>query len=142
MLSASSPKAVHVYQSRDSVPISSVSKPNQTAKNNTNNHPVTGPEPYTEDTWKRVKIGYYEYAVSCRTTRCKLPNVDQDTGERHPSEPDKTLRTFRAVDPGAGPNSGCLGMQLVPIIDGRENQMKVGEEVIALEHGEHYYIKQ
>lgn len=100
---------------------------------------VTGPEPYVEESWKKIKIGFYEYAVSCRTTRCKLPNTDQTTGEKHPSEPDRTLRSFRNVDAGA-PNVGCLGMQMVPI--SRDSAMKVGDELTALEHGEHVYKKQ
>lgn len=69
-----------------------------------------------------------------------MPNVDQITGERHVSEPDKTIRTFRNVDEGAGPNIGCLGMQLVPI--GRESSLRVGDEIIVLQVGEHHYIKQ
>ena len=101
---------------------------------------ITGPEAYHEDTWRRIKIGYYEYDVSCRTARCKLPNVDQATGERHPAEPDKTLRSFRAVDEGTGPNIGCLGMQLVPVQ--KESALRVGDEVTVLEVGEHVYIKQ
>jgi uncharacterized protein YcbX len=100
---------------------------------------VTGPEAYHEDTWKRIKIGFYEYDVSCRTTRCKLPNVDQFTGQKHASEPDKTLRSFRAVDEGAGPHVGCLGVQMVPI--SKESAIRVGDEITVLESGEHHYIK-
>jgi uncharacterized protein YcbX len=100
---------------------------------------ITGPEAYHEDTWRRIKIGYYEYDVSCRTVRCKMPNVDQVTGERHPSEPDKTLRSFRSVDAGA-PNLGCLGMQMVPVA--KESALRVGDEITVLEVGEHEYIKQ
>ncbi|CZT43864.1 related to MOSC domain protein [Rhynchosporium secalis] len=101
---------------------------------------ITGPEAYNEDTWRRIKIGYYEYDVSCRTARCKMPNVDQVTGERHPSEPDQTLRSFRAVDAGTGPNIGCLGMQMVPVA--KESSLRVGDEITVLEFGEHEYIKQ
>ena len=100
---------------------------------------ITGPPAYNEDTWRRVKIGFYEYDVSCRTTRCKLPNVDQVTGEKHPSEPDRTLRSFRAVDEGAGPNVGCLGMQMVPV--SKESALRVGDEITVLETGEHAIIK-
>jgi uncharacterized protein YcbX len=69
-----------------------------------------------------------------------MPNVDQVTGERHPSEPDKTLRSFRNVDEGAGQNIGCLGMQMVPL--SRESALRVGDEITVLEVGEHYYINQ
>ncbi|EKD15444.1 uncharacterized protein L3040_001817 [Drepanopeziza brunnea f. sp. 'multigermtubi'] len=101
---------------------------------------ITGPEAYHEDTWRRIKIGFYEYDVSCRTARCKMPNVDQVTGERHASEPDQTLRSFRAVDAGTGPNIGCLGVQMVPI--SKESALRVGDEITVLEVGEHEYVKQ
>lgn len=101
---------------------------------------ITGPDAYLEETWRRVKIGFYEYDVSSRTARCKMPNVDQITGEKHASEPDRTLRSFRAVDEGTGPNIGCLGMQMVPI--SRESALRVGDEITVLEVGEHCYVKQ
>lgn len=68
-----------------------------------------------------------------------MPNVNQETGERHPSEPDKTLRTFRNIDSGAGKNLGCLGMQLVPTT--KESALRVGDEITVLEVGEHHYQK-
>lgn len=89
---------------------------------------------------QRIKIGWYEYDVSARMARCKMPNVDQCTGERHASEPDKTLRRERAVDAGAGPHVGCLGMSLVPI--SKDSALRVGDEIVVLEHGEHHYINQ
>lgn len=101
---------------------------------------ITGPEAYHEDTWRRIKIGYYEYDVSARTARCKMPNVDQDTADRHPSEPDHTLRNFRATDPGAGSNVGYRGVQMVPI--SKESALRVGDEVTVLEVGDYEYIKQ
>jgi hypothetical protein len=45
-----------------------------------------------------------------------MPNVDPVTGDRHPREPDHSLRTKRAVDAGA-PKMGCLGMQLTPLFE-------------------------
>lgn len=68
-----------------------------------------------------------------------MPNVNQETGVRHPSEPDKTLRTFRAIDEGAGKNLGCLGMQLVPTT--KDGALRVGDEITVLEVGEHHYQK-
>ena len=100
--------------------------------------PVSGPRPYEEDTWKKVRIGSYEFAVACRTTRCKLPNVDQASGEAHSSEPDRTLRSVRNIDAGAGKYVGCLGMQVVPIK--KESTVNVGDEVVPLEYGEHFYV--
>ncbi|KAK2732705.1 hypothetical protein FQN57_002495, partial [Myotisia sp. PD_48] len=97
---------------------------------------LEGLEAYTEDSWRKIRFfptyvastdtgtgyrkldaeearGGVDVHVPCRTVRCRLPNVDPDTGERHPVEPDKTLRTVRCIDPG-NEKSGCLGMMLLP----------------------------
>ncbi|KAL8827320.1 MAG: hypothetical protein Q9191_003257 [Dirinaria sp. TL-2023a] len=99
----------------------------------------TGFEPYAEDQWKRIRIGGYEYHVSCRTVRCMLPNVDQTTGLAHKVEPNRTLRSFRCIDEGAV-GKACLGMQMVPAI--KETKIEVGDTITVLETGEHRYIQQ
>ena len=99
---------------------------------------MTGPSKYAEDDWKRIRIGEYEYHVTSRTGRCKLPNVNQITGERHRAEPDKTLRSFRCVDQGA-PLTACLGMMLVPVE--KQSVIKVGDPIEVLQTGEHFYLK-
>lgn len=78
---------------------------------------IQGPAAYEEDAWKKVRINGVEIFASCRAPRCKLPNVDPDSGDRHATEPDKTMRSFRRIDQG-DPNKACLGMQLVPTIQG------------------------
>lgn len=100
---------------------------------------ITGPEAYAEDAWKRIRIRGYEYFVACRTARCKLPNVDPITGEKHPSEPDRSLRKFRNIDKG-GPQWGFLGMQMVPA--SVEGSIRVGDGIEVLQTGDHYYIRQ
>lgn len=100
---------------------------------------ITGPEAYAEDAWKRIRIGSYEYFVACRTARCKLPNVDPISGEKHPSEPDRTLRKIRNIDEG-GPLYGFLGMQMVPA--SVEGSIRVGDTIEVLETGDHRYIPQ
>ena len=81
-----------------------------------------------------------------------MPNVDQGTGARHPVEPDKSLRTLRAVDAGA-PRLGCLGMQLTPLYPDQEGAgaederdlaswVQVGMDVVVQERGEHVYVPQ
>ncbi|KAK0627216.1 hypothetical protein B0T14DRAFT_535141 [Immersiella caudata] len=119
--------------------------------------PVDDAPAYNEETWKAIRFHPVDpstttgngdsprFHVSCRTVRCKLPNVDQDTGLRHPVEPDRSLRKFRNVDPGAKHN-GCLGMQLTPLFDetsesgGMETWLEVGMGVDVLSTGEHVYI--
>ncbi len=100
---------------------------------------ITGPDVYAEDDWKRIKIGEFEYHVCCRTARCRLPNVDPITGVRDAVEPYKLLRSYRAIDEGAGLNA-CLGMQMVPA--SVESVVSVGDSIELLETGEHFYIKQ
>ncbi|TRX98855.1 hypothetical protein FHL15_000197 [Xylaria flabelliformis] len=134
---------------------------------------LSGAPAFDEETWTRArfrpgKSGLYNDAVfhvSCRTVRCKMPNVDPYTGERHPREPDRSLRALRDVDKGA-PLNGCLGMQLTPLFevdsvpgstnsklgsgllgdddpdDGRSAWIAVGMTVDVEERGEHLYIKQ
>lgn len=73
---------------------------------------------------------------SCRTTRCKLPNVDPETGIADRNEPGVTMRQYRVIDKGS--NSACLGMQVTPLSTGH---IAVGEEVAVLKRGEHFYLK-
>ncbi|KAK4671076.1 hypothetical protein QC764_603570 [Podospora pseudoanserina] len=122
---------------------------------------VDGPEennpPYDEETWKEVcfkksddaegeksKPAAATFHVSCRTVRCKMPNVNQDSGFRHSVEPDRSLRKLRDVDEGAR-LKGCLGMQLTPLFDGEEkleSWVEVGMSVEVGERGGHRYINQ
>ena len=117
---------------------------------------------FEEDEWKRVRIGSrgvagrdvravrkgdekrregykYEYHVVCRCVRCKVPNVDLETGVRDRNQPYTTLVKKREIDPGAK-GLGCLGMQMVPVE--QEARVKVGDWIEVLERGEHEYIKQ
>lgn len=138
---------------------------------------VDGVAPYEEETWKEISFNpehsgkgeNSRFDVSCRTVRydkpsyqilrltltlipfsadsCKMPNVDQDSGARHPAEPDRSLRKFRDVDEGAK-KKGCLGMQLTPLFDktdvpeAMETWLKVGMSAEILKRGEHVYIAQ
>ncbi|KAK6194241.1 hypothetical protein LQW54_011664 [Pestalotiopsis sp. IQ-011] len=113
---------------------------------------VSGAPAYDEDEWQKVRLdpgtsGLYNPTlldISCRTTRCRLPNVDPDTGDRHPRQPDKSLRALRNVDPGA-PRTGCLGVQACPLFaetlaeEDREGWVGVGMDVVVEERGEHFY---
>ncbi|KAI0132541.1 MOSC domain-containing protein [Xylariales sp. AK1849] len=116
---------------------------------------VSGSPAYDEDTWKRIRLtpgtsdlyNDLRLDVSCRTVRCKLPNVDPENGYRHPVEPDKSLRKLRDVDGGA-PRMGCLGMQATPLFEQEgvsseedlHGWVGVGMEVTVDERGEHFYL--
>lgn len=87
-----------------------------------------------------------------------MPNVDQDTGFRHPAEPDRSLRKFRDVDPGIK-GVGCLGMQLTPLFNDptttaepansrpntddmvMDSWVEVGMDVEVLSRGSHRYAR-
>ncbi|KAF2763021.1 hypothetical protein EJ05DRAFT_471970 [Pseudovirgaria hyperparasitica] len=136
---------------------------------------VSGTTPFAEDKWARIRIGsgktisdigkeldpiprFNEYHLSCRTARCKLPNIDPATGDRSPNEPYVSMTKYRRIDEGAQPYP-CLGMQSVPMWDaglgvgeeGEEEEeeqglsgwVSAGDLVEVLEETEgHFYIKQ
>jgi uncharacterized protein YcbX len=114
--------------------------PNFSARRFRSNVLITGSGAYNEDNWKRIRIGGEEFHCACHTVRCKLPNVDPDSSERHPVEPDKTLKSFRCIDDG-DPNNACLGLMLVPVKE-KGVTLKVGQGLEVLQRGEHHYIKQ
>lgn len=112
---------------------------------------LTGPKAYDEDDWKRIRIhsrsgtdggkdDAFDLYCACHCVRCRLPNVDPDTAIRHPSEPDKTLRSFRCIDEG-DPHGACLGLQLVPALS-KGITLKVGDRIEVLERGQHFYLRQ
>ena len=125
-----------------------------------------GAAAFEEDWWRRIRIGSRaatggdvrevekrgekreekdeegygcEYHVVCRCVRCKVPNVDLETGVRDRNQPYTTLVKKREIDQGAK-GLGCLGMQMVPVE--QEGRVKVGDWIEVLERGEHEYIKQ
>ena len=113
--------------------------PTLSARNFRPNIVISGGGAYAEDSWKRIEIGGFPYHVSCRTVRCLLPNVNPITGEKHGSEPNRTLKDFRRIDAG-DPKNACLGMQMVPAL--KDGRIKVGDEIEVVETGEHLYIRQ
>lgn len=125
---------------------------------------VTGPPPFGEDNWKRITLGRCLvprpeatqkrsplrdprntlmetdglYHVACRTARCTLPNVDQQTGVKDRNEPYTALKKTRVVDEGAKPHS-VLGLHAIPLF--AQGILRVGDDVHVLEEGEHVYEK-
>jgi uncharacterized protein YcbX len=101
---------------------------------------ITGPPAFAEDDWKKAKLTSSDSTssinlhISCRTTRCKLPNVDQETAVADKSEPLTTLRNYRIIDEGS--KNACLGMQVTPLDVGR---VAVGDRIEVLETGKHQF---
>jgi uncharacterized protein YcbX len=101
---------------------------------------ISGPPPYDEDNWTLITIGGRTFHVSCRTTRCKLPNTDPDTGfqDRRGNQPQATMMKYRVIDKGSA--SACLGMQVVPSQEAVGRMVKVGDEVRLVKRGEHHFV--
>ncbi|MGV6827272.1 MAG: MOSC domain-containing protein [bacterium] len=56
---------------------------------------VSGCEPYEEDRWRRIRIGNISFRVVKPCSRCTIPTVDPETGQRDGKEPLATLATYR-----------------------------------------------
>jgi uncharacterized protein YcbX len=98
---------------------------------------IIGPPAFHEDDWTEARIGTSKYHISCRTTRCKLPNVDPDTGIADRNQPGTTMRKYRIIDPGS--KSACLGMQVSPLGQG---EVSVGDTVEVSQTGKHFFLKE
>ncbi|KAK4629533.1 Mitochondrial amidoxime reducing component 2 [Fulvia fulva] len=110
---------------------------------------VAGVSAYEEDRWKRVVFGQTvdietnaivpaSHHVACRTARCVLANVDQQTGVQDRKEPFKTLKRTRQVDEGAKPHP-CFGLSMMPLF--QRGVVRVGDRIEIIETGEHIYEK-
>ncbi|KAF7198262.1 Mitochondrial amidoxime reducing component 2 [Pseudocercospora fuligena] len=95
---------------------------------------------YEEDSWKRVCIGNTIYHVACRTARCPLANVDQETGVMARHEPLRTLKRTRVVDEGAKPHA-VLGLSMIPLGRLGKASICVEDQVEVMKTGEHFYEK-
>lgn len=58
---------------------------------------VSGCEAHAEDSWRRIRIGDITFRVAKPCSRCVIPTVDIDTGERG-QEPMRTLLGYRRRD--------------------------------------------
>jgi uncharacterized protein YcbX len=70
-------------------------------------------EPFAEDTWARFTIGDCELRHGLAWPRCAIPQVDQDSGERH-REPAVVLKAHRNVTSAPGMPDGIR-----PVIEGK-----------------------
>jgi hypothetical protein len=70
---------------------------------------VRGAHAWAEDTWRRARVGNATMHAALPWPRCAMPQVDQDTAERH-KEPALVLRAHRWSGDAAG-----LG-ELAPLV--------------------------
>ncbi|KAJ2934322.1 hypothetical protein H1R20_g2796, partial [Candolleomyces eurysporus] len=78
---------------------------------------LKGGGPFAEDAWQEISIGTEDsplISLVSRCTRCLLPNVSPETGERDAAVPYKVIMKFRT---GLDPKSKlkpCVGCNAVP----------------------------
>lgn len=110
---------------------------------------VRGEAPWSEDTWKVVRIcsplregsakslASLDLDIVARCARCQVPNVDPDTAVKHKKQPWDTLVSYRRVDEGIK-FKPCFGMLSAPRSEG---VIEVGMRLEVLEEtNEHRYI--
>ena len=96
---------------------------------------VTNDDPWSEDTWTEFSIGDAELSARVVWPRCAVPQIDQDTGERH-REPALVLRKHRWCDSAEGFSPGMRDMLegnamfgIACIIDPEGTVLSVGDPV-------------
>lgn len=85
---------------------------------------VSGLEPFAEDGWRRIRIGAMEFDVAKPCSRCVIPSIVQETGERDPAI-NRVLAGYRRRD-----GQIYFGQNL--LYQG-EGELRVGDEVEVLE---------
>ncbi len=85
---------------------------------------VTGPEPWAEDGWRRIRIGEVVFRVAKPCARCVVTTTDQRTAVRG-QEPLRTLARHRRFG-----NRLLFGQQLVPESRGT---LRVGDTFCVVE---------
>jgi uncharacterized protein len=118
---------------------------------------IKGGEPWTEDSWKTVRLngstapganwlpsavagvtGAIDIDVVARCARCQVPNVDPDSAVKDKHEPWDTLMKYRRIDEGIK-FKPCFGMLCVPRTAGK---VEVGMRFEVLNTTQdHKYIK-
>lgn len=113
---------------------------------------IKGNVPWSEDSWKLVRIkgpssspstsgkseGLLDLDIVSRCTRCQVPNVNPDTAQKHRDQPWNTLMAYRRIDEGMKykPVFGMLGAPR------NEGEIAVGMTFEVLEEtDQHRYIK-
>ena len=95
---------------------------------------VEGVPAWDEETWSAFTIGGAELGLGLPWPRCAIPQIDQQTAERH-KEPAKVLREYRWCEQGTMPDlslaflegNGLFGMACT--IGAPGTTVRVGDEV-------------
>ncbi|RKF77132.1 putative mosc domain-containing protein [Golovinomyces cichoracearum] len=92
---------------------------------------ITGPEPYHENCWRRIKIGFYEYDAINRTSRIKPIEDSKDTQKRSDDTWNRVINEYRTEEKGPGLDVVDLGIQMAPLSG--DSALRVGDEITILE---------
>jgi uncharacterized protein YcbX len=90
---------------------------------------VEGAPAWSEDGWKKLRIGALDIDISKPCTRCVVTTTDQQTGAKGSNEPLATLKTFRLLRTPAL-TGVVFGQNAVPLAEGG---IKTGDTVHILE---------
>lgn len=100
---------------------------------------VDGCEPFSEDLWKVIKINNLTFHGVKLCSRCKVPNIDQESGISA-NEPTETLLKFRSdrvLDLKKKQGQVYFGQNLVCkeslSTDGKGKSVAVGDQIYVLE---------
>lgn len=97
---------------------------------------VSGSDAYSEDGWRKIRIGDAVFRSTKPCERCVIPTVDQQKGEFDGKEPLRTLATYRVAKDimperldalGLAPNAVVFGQNLIPETPGAT--ISVGDDV-------------
>ncbi|MFE0460936.1 MOSC domain-containing protein [Kitasatospora sp. NPDC058965] len=97
---------------------------------------VEGTEPWSEDRWRRVRVGEVVFRAVKLCGRCVVTTTDQETGERRGPEPLRTLAARRRFDKKA-----AFGVNLIPerpdgVTGDALGTLRVGDRVEVLDVGD------
>ena len=114
---------------------------------------VKGDIPWSEDSWKTVRINgdnswvttlsggnreAIDIDVQARCARCQVPNVEPSTGVKNKHQPWDTLMSYRRIDEGIK-YKPCFGMLCCPRNEGK---VEVGMRFeVTQETKDHKYLK-
>ncbi len=90
------------------------------------NFVVAGTAPFTEDNWKKIRIGRTVFHVVKPCARCVITTIDQQTGISGGLEPLKTLASYRLKR-----QKILFGQNLIAENPGEE--IKIGDEIEVIE---------
>ncbi|KAH9795438.1 MOSC domain-containing protein [Citrus sinensis] len=94
---------------------------------------VDGCEPFSEDTWTEVRINKFTFQGVKLCSRCKIPTINQDTGDAGP-EPNETLKQIRS-DKVLRPGRKQRGKNMVckdNLTEGNGKVLNLGDPVFVL----------